>query len=263
MDHPFIAKTVKYIKGDIYLYYIMEYVRGKELFDIMRDINLLNKPQTQFFGASMLEVLNYLHGQKIIYRDLKPENIMVLENGYIKFFDFGTVKLIRDRCKTFIGTTSYMAPEIFTGNGYSFQVDMWALGVVMYEFVCGQLPFGEDIEDPMEFYNVMIKQSLTFPSFVNDHLFKDLIQKLLIKDPNKRLSQYMKIREHPYFKDFDWEKLISLDLKAPYTFKLHDIIPLNSNMMYLDYLHSLGNIPLYKRKQSVRQVKFNKWLKNF
>ena len=263
MDHPFIAKTVKYIKGDIYLYYIMEYVRGKELFDVMRDINLLNKPQTQFYGASMLEVLNYLHGQRIIYRDLKPENIMVLENGYIKFFDFGTVKLIRDRCKTFIGTTSYMAPEIFTGNGYSFQVDMWALGVVMYEFVCGQLPFGEDIEDPMEFYNVMIKQNLNFPPFVNDHLFKDLIQKLLIKDPNKRLSQYMKIREHPYFKDFDWEKLISLDLKAPYTYKLHDIIPLNSNMMYLDYLHSLGNIPLYKRKQSVRQVKFNKWLKNF
>ena len=266
MDHPFIAKTVKYIKGEIYLFYIMEYVRGKELFDVMRDINLLNKAQTQFYSASILEVLNYLHNQKVVYRDLKPENIMVLENGYIKFFDFGTVKEIKDRTKTFIGTTTYMAPEIFAGNGYSFQIDYWALGVVMYEFFCGTLPFGDDddYDDPMEFYSVMIKENLVFPEFVKDQEFKDLIQKLLIKDPNRRLSQYQKVKTHPYFKGFDWEKLVSLTMKAPYTFKLKDKIPSgNDAVPYLDYLHGFGKQTIYKRKQSVRQKKFNKWLKNF
>ena len=265
MQHPFIAKIVKYIKGEVYLYYIMEYVRGKELFDVMRDINLLDKKQTQFYSASMLEVLNYLHSLKVVYRDLKPENIMVLENGYIKFFDFGTVKEIKSgRTKTFIGTTSYIAPEVFTGKGYSFEVDMWSLGIIMYEFICGKLPFGEDIEDPMEFYNTMIDEELTFPTFVNDEAFKDLVSKLLIKDSNKRLSQYSQIRNHQYFKDFDWEKLLCLVLPAPYKFKLYGI---NENILnpepYLSYLKRLGKKPYNKMKQSIRQINFKKWLKDF
>ena len=268
MEHPFIAKTVKYIKGEVYLYYIMEYVKGKELFDVMRDINLFNKAQTQFYSASILEVINYLHNQKVIYRDLKPENIMVLENGYIKFFDFGTVKEIKSgRTKTFIGTISYMAPEVFTGKGYSFQVDLWSLGVMMYEFLCGKLPFGDgddDAEDPMEFYNAMIKQDLTFPPFVTDDDFKDLISKLLIKDPNKRLCQYSVIKTHEYFKDFDWEKLLSLNLPAPYKFKLSSAIENQANPEpYLTYLKRLGKKPYNNLKASIRQKNFKKWLKDF
>lgn len=264
MEHPFIAKTVKYVKGEVYLYYIMEYVRGKELFDVMRDINLLNKQQTQFYSASILEVIYYLHSQKIMYRDLKPENIMVLENGYIKFFDFGTVKEVKNnRTKTFIGTVSYMAPEIFTGNGYSFQVDMWSLGVMMYEFICGKLPFGEDVEDPVQFYQILQKANLTFPSFVHDEVFKDLVRKLLIKDPNKRLYQYTLIRNHEYFKDFDFEKLMSLNLPAPHKFKLHDQISFSHPESYLTFLKSLGRTGYNKMKQSIRQMKFKKWLKDF
>ena len=266
MEHPFIAKTVKYIKGEIYLYYIMEYVKGRELFDVMRDINLFNKAQTQFYSASIIEVINYLHNQKVIYRDLKPENIMVLENGYIKFFDFGTVKEIKNnRTKTFIGTISYMAPEVFTGQGYSFQVDMWSLGVMMYEFICGKIPFGdEDMEDPMEFYNVMIRQNLTFPSAIHDEQFKDIVSKLLIKDPNKRLSHYSQIRNHEYFKDFDWEKLLSLNLEAPYKFKLSTAIENQANPEpYLAYLKRLGKKPYNNLKESIRQKNFRKWLKDF
>ena len=264
MEHPFIAKTVKYVKGEIYLYYIMEYVRGKELFDVLRDINLLNKQQTQFYSASILEVIYYLHSQKVMYRDLKPENIMVLENGYIKFFDFGTVKEVKSgRTKTFIGTISYMAPEIFTGTGYSFQVDMWSLGIMMYEFVCGKLPFGEEEEDPVQFYKILQRANLTFPPYVHDEVFKDLVKKLLIKDPNKRLSQYALIRNHEYFKDFDFEKLMSLNLPAPYKFKLPDKISFSQPESYLAFLKSLGRKGYNKMKQSIRQIKFKKWLKDF
>ena len=265
MEHPFIAKTVKYIKGNVYLYYIMEYVRGKELFDAMRDINLFNKKQTQFYTASMLEVINYLHKQKIIYRDLKPENIMVLENGYIKFFDFGTVKEIKSgRTRTFIGTIAYMAPEIFAGNGYSFEVDLWSLGIMMYEFLCGKLPFGDDIEDPVEFYKILRNQNLTFPPYIHDEEFKDLVKQLLVKEPNKRLAHYSTIRNHRYFKDFDWEKLLCLSLTAPYKFRLYDniTIPINPEP-YLKFLRGLGNKGYNKMYQSIRQANFKQWLKNF
>ena len=268
MDHPFIAKAVNYIKNNVFLFYIMEYVRGKELFDVMREINLFNKQQTQFYGASILEVINYLHKQRIIYRDLKPENIMIKENGYIKFIDFGTVKELRDRTTSFVGTYSYMAPEIYRGTGYSFQIDMWSLGVMMYEFLCGKLPFGdkldEDEDDAMKYYNALMKENLTFPSFIKDNDFKDLIQKMLVKDPRKRLDKYSNIKEHPFFRDFDWERLVSLDLPAPYTFRLGMMKDVNkSSQPYLAYLKTLNKKPYYKKIKSMRQIKFQKWLDDF
>ena len=157
-----------------------------------------------------------------------------------------------------------MAPEVFTGKGYSFEVDLWSLGIMMYEFLCGKLPFAEDIEDPMEFYNEMIGQDLTFPPFVNDEAFKDLVSKLLIKDPNKRLTQYSQIRNHQYFKDFDWEKLLCLVMPAPYKFRLHGISENQLNPEpYLTYLKSLGKKPYSNLKASIRQRNFKKWLKDF
>lgn len=80
IDHPFIVKLVKCLKDSKNIYFLMEYIRGKELFDVIRDIGLLDKVQTQFYGASMMLAIEYLHERKFIYRDIKPENIMVIES---------------------------------------------------------------------------------------------------------------------------------------------------------------------------------------
>jgi len=77
IDHPFIMKLVKSLKDKQDIYFLLEFVRGKELWDIIRDIGLLNKYQTQFYGSSMFLVLDYLHTRKFVYRDIKPENVMV------------------------------------------------------------------------------------------------------------------------------------------------------------------------------------------
>ena len=82
-------------------------------------------------------------------------------------------------------------------------------------------------------------------------------------DPNKRLTQYSKIRDHPYFKGFDWEKLDSLELRAPYNFKLNKKINMNKTKPYLDYLASLNRKPYFKKLASIRQLKFQKWYENF
>ena len=264
IDHPFIMKMVKYLKNDSYIFFINEYIKGKELWEVIRDIGLLNKEQTQFYGGSILLAMDYLHKQKIIYRDLKPENVMVNVKGYVKIIDFGTVKEIQDRTSTIIGTSHYMAPEITKGEGYSFQVDIWSVAICMYEFFCGKLPFGEEYDDPMDIYRAVSKEELTFPNFVHDDKFMQLMNKMLKKNPTNRLWKFKQIKQDPYFADFDWNKLISLSYPPPYMLKMKEDKENNSTLIpYLSYLQSKGAKRNVKKKKSNRQLKFEKWLKNF
>jgi cGMP-dependent protein kinase len=265
IDHPFIMKMVKYLKNENYIFFINEYIKGKELWEVIRDIGLLNKEQTQYYGASILLAMDYLHKQKIIYRDIKPENVMVSVKGYIKIIDFGTVKEIQDRTSTIIGTSHYMAPEVNKGEGYSFQVDIWSIAICMYEFFCGKLPFGEDYDDPMDIYRAVSQEDLTFPSFVRDEKFMKLMNKMLRKNPTDRLWKFKQIKEDPYFKDFDWNKLISLSYPPPYKLKMKEEKKENSgnSIPYLSFLQSKTAKRGGKKKKSNRQIKFEKWLKNF
>ena len=263
IDHPFIMKMVKYLKNENYIFFINEYINGKELWEVIRDIGLLNKEQTQFYGASILLAIDYLHKQKIIYRDIKPENVMVNTKGYIKIIDFGTVKEIQDRTSTIIGTSHYMAPEVSRGEGYSFQVDIWSIAICMYEFFCGKLPFGEEYEDPMDIYTAVSQEELTFPQFVNDEKFMKLMIKMLKKNPTHRLWKFKQIKEDPYFSNFDWNKLISLSYPPPYMIKMKESKETNTNIPYLSYLQSKTVKRGGKKKKSNRQIKFEKWLKNF
>lgn len=99
--------------------------------------------------------MEYLNKHQIVYRDIKPENVMVDEKGYIRLIDMGTAKYLThrgSRTYTIIGTPHYMAPEILQGKGYSFPVDLWSIGVCMYEFMCGSVPYAEEAEDPYEIY---------------------------------------------------------------------------------------------------------------
>ena len=262
-DHPFIMKMVKYLKNESYIFFINEYIKGKELWEVIRDIGLLNKEQTQFYGGSILLAIDYLHKQKVIYRDIKPENVMVTVKGYIKIIDFGTVKEIQDRTSTIIGTSHYMAPEITKGEGYSFQVDVWSIAICMYEFFCGKLPFGEDYDDPMDIYRAVSKEELSFPDFVKDEKFIQLMNKMLKKNPTQRLWKFKQIKEDPYFNDFDWNKLISLSYPPPYQIKMKEEKENNSVIPYLSYLQSKNVKRGAKKKKSNRQLKFEKWLKNF
>ena len=218
IDHPFIVKLVKSLKDENNVYFLLEYVKGKELFEVIRDIGYLNKEQTNFYIASIMTAINYLHERKIIYRDIKPENIIVLKNGYLKLIDFGTAKEIEDRTKTIIGTPHYMAPEVILGREYSFPVDFWSISICMYEFICGEVPFGEREEDPMEIYFAIINNELYFDevSIKIDKEFKHIMKKMLDKNPSYRLSNYHSIKNQAWFKDFNWDELSNLNLKAPY-----------------------------------------------
>jgi serine/threonine protein kinase len=116
------------------------------LFDVITKAITFTSEHTRFLVSQILLMMEHMHNSRIIYRDLKPENLMMNTNGFLTLVDMGTAKKLkierRFRTNTIIGTPHYMAPEIITGKGYSFQVDLWSIGVIAYELFCGKLPFG-------------------------------------------------------------------------------------------------------------------------
>ena len=104
---------------------------------------------------------------------------MVDERGYVKLIDMGTAKDLSSsksgRTFTMLGTPHYLAPEVLTSKGYTFSVDLWSIGIMLYELIVGYFPFGNDIDDPYEIYEDIIKKDLKFPHFVKDQKCKSMI----------------------------------------------------------------------------------------
>lgn len=198
LKFPFIVRFIRSFQSPEHVFFLLEYIDGLEMFELIRGIGLLESELCRFYVASLLLCLEYLDSQNIIYRDLKPENVMVdsqvrfaIKQGFIKLIDLGTCKIMSQsngRTYTIIGTPHYMAPEILEGKGYTSLVDVWSLGVCFYEFMCGYLPFGEDAEDPYEIYDEITNDNLTFPPVMRDELACSLIRQLLNRDPDNRLD---------------------------------------------------------------------------
>ncbi|CAD8152969.1 unnamed protein product [Paramecium octaurelia] len=258
-NFPFIMGFARTFKDDISIYFLLEYIRGIKLSEVISDIGPLTEYDTQFYVASMILVLEYLHSKSIVYRDLKPENIMVNDAGYIYLIDFWTAKpLIKSRTYTIIGTPYYMAPEILQHKGYSFNVDLWSMGICMYELMCGAVPYEKD--DPYEIYEAILNTELKFPTFIRDGQAKKLMEQLLSKQPEKRLvSSFSALKANPWFDDFDFDKLFSRELqKVPY-------VPPKDQMISerrIEKIFQQGKpvVQEIKQKQTMQQYKYRKQL---
>eukprot|EP00331_Platyophrya_macrostoma_P032380 CAMPEP_0176454038 /NCGR_PEP_ID=MMETSP0127-20121128/29668_1 /TAXON_ID=938130 /ORGANISM="Platyophrya macrostoma, Strain WH" /LENGTH=350 /DNA_ID=CAMNT_0017843157 /DNA_START=52 /DNA_END=1104 /DNA_ORIENTATION=- len=223
VNFPFIVSLIRTFKDEHSVYFLEEYIKGMELFDVIRDIGLLTSEESQFYAGSMILAIEYMHNQDIVYRDMKPENVMIDSNGYPKLIDMGTCKELKrsesgfpGRTFTIIGTPLYMAPEIIAGKGYTINVDLWSIGVCLYEFLCGMVPFGEDAEDPYEIHEEIMNMPLKYPSFLKDVKAKKLMDQLLSKVAEVRLGgSFASLKAHPWFDTFDWDKLLDKQLKAP------------------------------------------------
>lgn len=109
-----------------------------------------------------------------------------------------------------------MAPEIVKGKGYSFPVDLWSLGVVMYELMCGGLPFAENSENPYEIYEEIIKSPLVFPKFLKDRKAMELMMQLMNKIPEMRLEAgYDELKRHDWFDGVLWDRFLDREVEPP------------------------------------------------
>lgn len=233
LDHSFVVKLVKTSKDQGHLYFVMEYVRGKDFFDALRDIEgVLSARDAKFYVSCLLLILEYLHDRDIIHRDLKPENIIIDEEGYPKLIDFGTAKIAKGRTYTIIGTPHYMAPEVIGGRGYSVMADYWSVGVLLYEMMCGKVPFGEEEENPVRIYEHILRSKLVYPSWITPQSISStapIIESLLNRNPSLRLSGSMdRFKQNPWFNDISWviniqNDLLDKKISPPYIPKLDDM----------------------------------------
>jgi protein kinase A len=150
---------------------------------------------------------------------MKPENALIDEKGYCIMIDLGFAKIVVDKTYTLCGTPEYLAPEVIMSKGHNKAVDYWSFGVLVYEMLVGSSPFFTPGTDQISLFQRIVMVKYSCPSSVNDDA-KDLIKKLLTRRQASRLGAlsrgYLDVKEHPWFKSLDFDKLNSREVQAPW-----------------------------------------------
>lgn len=230
-EHPFLVSMEFIFQTESKIYFVMNFVRGGELFKHLADAKRFTEERAMFYAAQIILGIGYLHKQHIIYRDIKPENILMGADGYLYLADFGLAKSMKeiDFAQSFCGTPEYLAPEIVTNRGHNHAVDWWSIGVLIYEMIVGFPPFYHKNQNTM--YELIEKFPVRFPDpekhkiSMSDDL-KDLLSQLLAKDPEERLGTKGGVEEvssHPWFSSLDWEALYKKELEPEFRPELGEL----------------------------------------
>ncbi|XP_016098076.1 protein kinase C delta type [Sinocyclocheilus grahami] len=215
-ENPFLTHLYCTFQSKEHLFFVMEYLNGGDLMFHIQDKGRFDLYRATFYAAEIVCGLQYLHSKGIIYRDLKLDNVMLDIYGHIKIADFGMCKenmLEENRATTFCGTPDYIAPEILLGQKYSFSVDWWSFGVLLYEMLIGQSPFQGDDED--ELFESIRMDVPHYPRWITKET-KDLLEKLFERDPTRRLGVVGNIRGHAFFKTINWSALEKREVSPPF-----------------------------------------------
>ncbi|XP_067124805.1 serine/threonine-protein kinase PLK1 [Centruroides vittatus] len=170
------------------VYIILELCRRRSLMEMRKRRKTLTEPETRYFLRQILLACKYLHEEKIIHRDLKLNNLFLSDEMEIKLGDFGLATRVDydgERKKTVCGTPNYIAPEVITKKGHSFEVDVWSIGCILYTLLVGKPPF--ESSRLKETYMRITKNEYHIPSKISP-VARVLIQKLLRPEPAQRPS---------------------------------------------------------------------------
>lgn len=219
--HPFIVDLKYAFQTSYKIYLIMEYIPGGELFRLLKKIKRFNEEIAKFYLCEVLMAVEFLHKKmNVIYRDLKPENILLTEKGHIKITDFGLSRKIDGKAYTMVGTIEYLAPEVIKNIGYSYAVDYWGLGILLYEMLSGYPPFTAPHRNFHEIERLILENKPFFPTYFSKEAI-DLIKKLTESSPEKRLGarSVNEIKDHAFFKGVNWSDILNLKVVPPFTAK--------------------------------------------
>ncbi|XP_067425229.1 microtubule-associated serine/threonine-protein kinase 4 isoform X2 [Emydura macquarii macquarii] len=227
-ENPFVVSMYCSFETRRHLCMVMEYVEGGDCANLMKNMGPLPVDMARMYFAETVLALEYLHNYGIVHRDLKPDNLLVTSMGHIKLTDFGLSKVglmsmttnlyeghIEKDAREFLdkqvcGTPEYIAPEVILRQGYGKPVDWWAMGIILYEFLVGCVPFFGDT--PEELFGQVISDEINWPE--KDEApppdAQDLISLLLRQNPLERLGTggAYEVKQHQFFRSLDWNSLL-------------------------------------------------------
>ena len=218
IHHPNVVKLFGHFEDNNYCYFIMEYISKGNLYNLIT-LDKTKVLSTKIVAQIMKDVISavyFLHNMNppIIHRDIKPENILLHEGIVAKLTDFGWSNYIQDdkERKTVCGTPIYLAPEIIKEQAHDDKVDIWCIGVLLFELITGSVPFqGKEIET---LKSNILHLRISWPKEMNPDA-KDLISKILKLDPSQRLP-LEDMLEHPFFLKYFPDAPSCLILPDPY-----------------------------------------------
>ncbi|XP_073732021.1 microtubule-associated serine/threonine-protein kinase 3 isoform X4 [Misgurnus anguillicaudatus] len=227
-ENPFVVSMFCSFETRRHLCMVIEYVEGGDCATLLKNMGPLPVDMTRMYFAETVLALEYLHSYGIVHRDLKPDNLLITSMGHIKLTDFGLSKIglmnmttnlyeghIEKDTREFIdkqvcGTPEYIAPEVILRQGYGKPVDWWAMGIILYEFLVGCVPFFGDT--PEELFGQVVSDEIIWPDG-DDALpvdAQDMITRLLKQSPLERLGTggAPEVKQHMFFNGLDWNGLL-------------------------------------------------------
>uniref|UniRef100_A0AAY4DLI4 non-specific serine/threonine protein kinase n=1 Tax=Denticeps clupeoides TaxID=299321 RepID=A0AAY4DLI4_9TELE len=227
-ENPFVVSMFCSFETRRHLCMVMEYVEGGDCATLLKNMGPLPVDMARMYFAETVLALEYLHNYGIVHRDLKPDNLLVTSMGHIKLTDFGLSKVglmnmttnlyeghIEKDAREFsdkqvCGTPEYIAPEVILRQGYGKPVDWWAMGIILYEFLVGCVPFFGDT--PEELFGQVISDEINWPEGEDAPPAdsQELITLLLRQNPLERLGTggAFEVKQHQFFHNLDWNSLL-------------------------------------------------------
>ena len=199
-SHPNVITVSEIFESDDAYFTIMEYCDGGELFNYIVINKYLSEEKSSFFFYQLINGLEYIHSLGIVHRDLKPENLLLTHDHILKIIDFGLSNYFQkdqlELLETPCGSPCYASPEMLSGQSYNgFKIDIWASGIILFAMLCGFLPF--DHKDNDKLFLKILECKIQYPKNLSK-MAKDLLKKILVPDPNKRIT-IPEIKKHPFY----------------------------------------------------------------
>ena len=219
INHPYSVKLYNHFEDNEKLYLIMELASNGNLYNFIqnnKNQKIKTKEMIKKIIIQVIEIIKYLHSLDIIYRDIKPENILLDKDYNVKLCDYGWASYLSKGqfCSAYCGTPEYVSPEVIKKYPYNEKVDIWGIGVLIFELVFGYPPFTSNFNEDR--FNNIKEGKINWPKDLNDMELKDLIEKILKVNPKDRIS-LDEIEKHQWL--FDTYKKMKEEKKTNDTFE--------------------------------------------
>lgn len=208
--HPGVIHLYCTFADKTSVYYVLECAHNGELAAVIRKFGSLDLESVRYYAAQLIDTIEYIHEREIIHRDLKPENILLDKDMRIKVTDFGSAKIMGRKeeaaetsKRSFVGSADYVSPEVLRNEPPSTASDIWAFGVVLYDFITGKSPFRSATE--FLTFQKVLQRELVFPEGFDPEA-QSLVELLLDLNPAKRPTA-AQVKQHPFFASIDWSTI--------------------------------------------------------